>query len=263
MEQELLLIVLLVSLAQDVTHECSRPIAVACSLFFQTSVRSLFIMLLKRSLLPFLIGVGLIGCNPSSYLGFALPNPPLTPIADLKPQTGNVIVYLKGKVGDRAPFLGSSAYQLQDSTGTIWIRTNQPPPKKGEEIVIRAQVEYQAIQVGNQALGEVYVVELEKFAPQIAQAPSPTPQPQAQSTASPSPKPVANQPSPSPQPSVKPSTPQPPKPVANQPPTPPQPSVKPTVPQPSKPIANQPPTPAKTPAKPKPEPAFMPHKRHE
>lgn len=120
----------------------------------------------QLGLLPLLLG-GLIGCNQLANSGFAFPgrgNLPLTQIGELQQQqNGDSIVYLKGKVGRGAPFLGSGAYQLQDPTGTVWVLTDESLPSQGDEVLIKGQVEYQSIPFGEQELGEFYLVELEQL----------------------------------------------------------------------------------------------------
>ncbi len=72
-------------------------------------------------------------------------------------------VYLKGTVENRAPFLQSGAYQLQDATGAIWVMTNSPLPNVGDQMVMKGQVTYQSIPIAGQELGEVYIKELEQL----------------------------------------------------------------------------------------------------
>ncbi|MCT7974086.1 hypothetical protein [Laspinema olomoucense] len=72
-------------------------------------------------------------------------------------------VYLKGIVENRAPFLQSGAYQLQDATGSIWVMTDSPLPNVGDEMVMKGQVTYQSIPIAGQELGEVYLKELEQL----------------------------------------------------------------------------------------------------
>jgi uncharacterized protein YdeI (BOF family) len=82
----------------------------------------------------------------------------LTKISDI-PQNPNVdtIVYLQGQVTNRAPLLGSGAYQLKDTTGTIWVFTNQTLPNVGDQVSIKGKLQFQSIPIGVQELGEVYV----------------------------------------------------------------------------------------------------------
>ncbi|MCT7962134.1 hypothetical protein NG791_15795 [Laspinema sp. D1] len=70
-------------------------------------------------------------------------------------------VYLKGTVENRAPFLQSGAYQLQDATGAIWVMTDSTLPNLGDRLVMKGQVTYQSIPIAGQELGEVYIKELE------------------------------------------------------------------------------------------------------
>ncbi|NES84062.1 MAG: DNA-binding protein [Moorea sp. SIO2B7] len=144
------------------------------------------VKVLRFSILPLLLG-GLIGCNHLNNSGLALPNKPnltLTYIGELQQQQNRrSTVYLKGKVGNQAPFLRSGAYQLQDSTGSVWVITDQRLPTQGDEVLIEGKVEYQSILVEQQDVGELYVIELkqlemEKFAPE-------QPQPQPKPTAKP------------------------------------------------------------------------------
>ena len=110
----------------------------------------------------------LIGCTPINYLGLAQPS--ITSIGELSPQTSTettseeAIIYLEGKVVDNAPFMGSGSYQLQDATGTVWVVTNGPLPQTGETVQITGKVTYQAIPIGGQDMGELYILEVEKLA---------------------------------------------------------------------------------------------------
>jgi hypothetical protein len=72
-------------------------------------------------------------------------------------------VYLKGTVENRAPFLQSGAYQLQDATGAIWVLTDSTLPNVGEQIIMKGQVTYQSIPIAGQELGEVYIKEIEQL----------------------------------------------------------------------------------------------------
>ncbi|WP_243397379.1 DNA-binding protein [Crocosphaera subtropica] len=110
---------------------------------------------------------GLIGCTPVNYLGLAQPS--ITPIGELSPQPSTEstseedIIYLEGKVVDRAPFMDSGSYQLQDQTGTVWVLTNGPLPQTGETVQITGKVTYQSIPMGGQDVGELYILEVEKL----------------------------------------------------------------------------------------------------
>jgi hypothetical protein len=75
-------------------------------------------------------------------------------------------VYVRGKVENRAPFVGNAAYQLRDGTGSIWILTQQTLPQLGDEVLLKGNVRYKSIMVKNLAgkdLGEVYIEEMEQL----------------------------------------------------------------------------------------------------
>lgn len=106
---------------------------------------------------------GLLGCGQLTT-SFAFPGlASVTSIEQLQQQPNQRTVYLQGKVGDRAPFVGSGAYQLQDSTGTVWVFSEQSLPQPGTEIRIKGQLNYASIPVGEQDLGEVYVIQLQQL----------------------------------------------------------------------------------------------------
>ena len=124
--------------------------------------------LLHLGMLVLLLG-GLVGCNGSPQLGdreTAIQqkvNVSAIEVVQQEQQTDST-VYVRGKVGKRAPFLGSQAYELQDTTGTIWIVTTEAVPPTGTEVLVKGQVRYQSISLAGQEAGEVYVEELEQFA---------------------------------------------------------------------------------------------------
>jgi hypothetical protein len=125
-------------------------------------MKVLSIRVIQIGLITVLVG-GTIGCSPMGWLNWAWSSPPAISIKDIPQKKNDRIIYLKGKVIDRVPFIDSGSYQLQDATGTLWILTNKELPAIGAEIVIKGQIEYQPIPIGRQDLGEFYVLELEKL----------------------------------------------------------------------------------------------------
>ncbi len=111
---------------------------------------------------------GLLGCGNlaelavngfSSRLGVNV-----TSIRDIKlGQERNATIYLRGKVIKQVPLLGWRVYQLQDSTGAIWVLTNQTTPQPEDEVLIKAQVLYQSIPLVGKEFGEVYVEQQEQL----------------------------------------------------------------------------------------------------
>jgi hypothetical protein len=84
----------------------------------------------------------------------------VTPISQIlqHPKVGSR-VNVKGTVIQKAPFLESGAYQIQDETGKIWVMRDLPLPNSGELIVIKGIVQYESIPIGKQDFGEVYLDE--------------------------------------------------------------------------------------------------------
>lgn len=123
----------------------------------------------KLYLLPcygFLVG-GLLSCNSMAQSGVSVLNSvsvPVTSIADIpQNQETNSTVYLKGKVAAQAPFMGSGAYELRDTTGKIWVLTTQTLPSRGDEVLIKGQVQYQSIPLAGKDIGEAYLQEQEQL----------------------------------------------------------------------------------------------------
>ena len=78
-------------------------------------------------------------------------------------------VSLVGKVVHVAPFLDNSAYQLEDSTGKIWVVTTEAPPSLDEQIEVKGKIQYQSLPFDDRELGDFYLVELEQTYHQILQ----------------------------------------------------------------------------------------------
>ena len=58
-----------------------------------------------------------------------------------------------------APLINQKAYQINDSTGKIWVLTNQGNFQVGEQVILQGNVQYQSIPVAGQEYGEVYLEE--------------------------------------------------------------------------------------------------------
>ncbi len=101
---------------------------------------------------------GIFGCGSLAEM-----NMPVTNIRDLQQNRANYsTIYLKGRVENQAPFLGTGAYQVRDETGSIWVFTTQGLPNKGDEILVKGEVQYKSIPLAGQDLGEVYIEEVEQ-----------------------------------------------------------------------------------------------------
>lgn len=104
----------------------------------------------------FLLG-GLIGCGnfAQTLLGS---EPQISDISRIRErQERGARVYLRGTVGDQAPFLNSRAYELQDETGAIWVVTAAAAPNAGDEVLIQGIVRYKSIPLAGQEQGETFV----------------------------------------------------------------------------------------------------------
>ncbi|MBW4577656.1 MAG: DNA-binding protein [Aphanothece sp. CMT-3BRIN-NPC111] len=126
-------------------------------------------------LLPFyflLLG-GLFSCGTLPNSGASVSpsrNVLITNICDIKrKQDANCAIYLKGKVSNQATFVGKGAYELQDSTGSIWVVTNRSLPAIGDQVLIAGKVLYQRIPIGGKDLGEVYIQEQAQLERTLAQ----------------------------------------------------------------------------------------------
>ena len=167
----------------------------------------------------------MLSCSPLNPFGLA--SQEYVSINTLSQLSNQRVVYLKGIVVNLAPFLEGGAYQLQDATGAVWIKTDKPLPKKGTALTVKGELAYQAIFVGQDKLGESYVLEIEQQ-PETASvilpptatnqthspgvqaqisSPEPAPSPSIEPAPSPTTVPAASAlPSPVPSPSPSPSS---------------------------------------------------------
>ena len=119
------------------------------------------VRMIKLGVLPLLLS-GILGCDQLMNLG--LPSLNIVAIGELPQQTQTQeTVQVKGQVKKTVPFLGKGAYQLEDETGVIWVLTQEALPQIGDEVIIEGNLEYQNIPIGEQDLGEFYVIEVKKI----------------------------------------------------------------------------------------------------
>lgn len=114
----------------------------------------------RRISLSLLLSGLMLSCSPLNPFGLA--SQEYVSINTLSQLSNQRVVYLKGIVVNLAPFLEGGAYQLQDATGAVWIKTDKPLPKKGTALTVKGELAYQAIFVGQDKLGESYVLEIEQ-----------------------------------------------------------------------------------------------------
>lgn len=96
------------------------------------------------------------------------PQREITPIAGLSSLEQNKeLVYVKGIVRDRAPLLNRSVYELEDTTGKIWVVTTTSPPESGQTVTIEAKIQTQSITLHNQPSEEVYLLQTQLLSQKI------------------------------------------------------------------------------------------------
>ncbi|MBV6626729.1 MAG: hypothetical protein KI793_27960 [Rivularia sp. (in: Bacteria)] len=111
-------------------------------------------------LAPCLIS-GLLSCSNLSEYGMNAIGVNVTSIGELKPPTNDneAPVYIQGKVERKVPLLEQQMYQIEDSTGKVWVLTNQKNWKVGDKVVVKALPQYESIPVSGTDLGQVYLEE--------------------------------------------------------------------------------------------------------
>ncbi|MDJ0737077.1 MAG: hypothetical protein QNJ47_23915 [Nostocaceae cyanobacterium] len=126
--------------------------------FMQAVEKNYFYLLRLRWGFTLLLLAGLVGCG-----NFGNTNLPMganvTPIEKINPQQDNTSVYIQGKVEKLLPLVKQRAYQIKDSTGKIWVVTNQTNLKVGDRVVIKGTVRYKNIPLAGKDYGEVYIEE--------------------------------------------------------------------------------------------------------
>ncbi|WP_071191776.1 hypothetical protein [Trichormus sp. NMC-1] len=113
--------------------------------------------------LTFLLVFELYGCsnsrNPGNTSNLIL-SANATPIREIKPAPKNqATVYIQGKVEKEAPLIKQKAYQINDSTGKIWVLTHQNNLQVGQQVIFKGKVRYKSIPLAGKEYGEVYLEE--------------------------------------------------------------------------------------------------------
>lgn len=116
--------------------------------------------------LNLLLVSGLSGCaslaQATNEINFGLGNNVIS-IGDAKSSQKQGVVHLQGQVADIVPLMEPwQAYQLQDSSGTVWVITSQAGLRKADNVTITGNLRYQSIPLDRQELGDFYVEEQER-----------------------------------------------------------------------------------------------------
>jgi uncharacterized protein YdeI (BOF family) len=113
--------------------------------------------------LTFLCLFALVSCGYSGQSGLNGVNFTIgvnvTPIRELKPESDKATVYIQGKVNSSVPLVKQHVYQINDSTGKIWVLTKQTGWKEGQEVVVKGKINYQSIPLAGKEFGEIYLEE--------------------------------------------------------------------------------------------------------
>lgn len=114
--------------------------------------------------LMLLLMVGLCGCDnlrmTVSQDGNISFGRNVTPIENIKPtQDQQATVYIQGQVEQLVPLLQGQVYQVNDSTGSIWVVSKRNNLKQGEVAIFRGKVRYEGITIAGEEFGEVYLIE--------------------------------------------------------------------------------------------------------
>ena len=83
----------------------------------------------------------------------------VTQIQKVTKQNQDTTVYIQGKIEKIAPLIQKKAYQVNDSTGKIWIITNQGNFQVGEQVVLKGNVQYKSVPLAGKEYGEIYLEE--------------------------------------------------------------------------------------------------------
>ena len=84
---------------------------------------------------------------------------PTVSTSTIQTQPADQSVQVKGKVITVAPMIKQVAYEVQDSSGSIWVMSQKQPPKLDSEISTTGKVKFESIQVEGQEIAERYILE--------------------------------------------------------------------------------------------------------
>ena len=66
-------------------------------------------------------------------------------------------VQLQGRVGDRIPLVKAQVYELQDSTGKIWVLATDRSLKTGDQVKIQGKIRIEPLPITDPEAREVYI----------------------------------------------------------------------------------------------------------
>ncbi len=113
--------------------------------------------------LSFFLVTGLSACSQGGNRGINFKNfnigANVTQIQKITQKNQDTTVYIQGKVEKIAPLIKQKAYQINDSTGKIWVITNQGNFQVGEQVVFKGNVHYKTVPLAGKEYGEIYLEE--------------------------------------------------------------------------------------------------------
>ena len=104
---------------------------------------------------------GLYACNNQANSGITFEKfkiaANVTPIQKISQKNQDTTIYIQGTVEKTAPLIKKKAYQINDSTGKIWVITNQRNLVIGEQVILKGNVKYKSIPLDGKEYGEIYL----------------------------------------------------------------------------------------------------------
>ncbi|MGB3571776.1 MAG: hypothetical protein WA783_07805 [Phormidesmis sp.] len=88
-----------------------------------------------------------------------LSNRPVVTIDSLVPEQADDEVTISGAITQQATLLDGWLYQVQDETGSLWVRTNRAEPTVGELATVEGILRYESIMVGEIDASDLYLEE--------------------------------------------------------------------------------------------------------
>lgn len=104
------------------------------------------------------ISIGLFSCSNINFTDITGVRADITPIKELTPQADQTTVYVRGKVTKQVPLLKNERlYQLDDSTGKVWILTHKTDWKVGQEVQTKGKIKYKKIPIADKDFSDIYL----------------------------------------------------------------------------------------------------------
>ncbi len=103
------------------------------------------------------LSLALTGCGPLARLGIGT-----TPIAQIEQNPSRYTnVYVRGRVVKQIGVFGQGVYEIQDSSGSLWVITDKGLPAMNSTVTVRGKAQ-EGIVLGGRSFG-VSLVEAERF----------------------------------------------------------------------------------------------------